>query len=370
MNVLFVSELSNLGGGETSLLNLIIEFNNNFNEMNPVLLCLKEGKLTEESRAAGIKTIIYDYKNDIKKVKIINCIRKIRAIIKLNKINVIQTNEWKTSFILSLINKSCFLKCKVIWVCHGQWYQFNFIKKNMVNLFIDKIISVSNVVKENLISNGINPKKIVRIPLGIDINKFNNCDAKKIRQELQMENNEKVFATIGRFQEIKGQKLVIEAAKELKELGKKFKILFVGDSIFDSEKDNKYKKECLNMIKEYKLEEFFFFLGVRRDIGNILSGIDALIIPSINESFGMVVIEAFAAGCLVISTPCDGPSEVIQNGVLGFVLSERTTECLKDKMEDILEDKIKLKEISKNQKEYSKNYSVNKICSMYANIYN
>ncbi|MDR3594808.1 glycosyltransferase family 4 protein [Clostridium sp.] len=370
MNVLFVSELSNLGGGETSLLNLIIEFNNNFNEINPVLLCFKQGKLTEESKTAEIKTIIYDYKEDIKKFKIISCIRKFNTIIKANKIDIIQTNEWKTGFLLSIISKMCFSKCKIIWICHGQWYHFNLIKRNMVNLFIDKIVSVSNIVKENLINNGIELKKIVKIPLGIDISKFDNCDSQKIRQELQLSKDEKVFATIGRFQEIKGQKLLIETAKELKVLGRKFKILFVGDSIFDNEKDDKYKRECLDMIKEYGLEEYFLFLGVRRDIGNILSGIDALIIPSVNESFGMVVIEALAAGCLVISTPCDGPNEIIQNGVSGFILSERTTECLKNIMEDILEDKIDFKEMAKKQKECSKDYSISKVCSMYTNEYN
>lgn len=369
MNILYISELSNLGGGETSLLNLIMEFKNNFSDVKPILLCFNDGKLTEESIEGNVKTIVYDFIGDVKKFKFIRCIKKIKNIIASNKIEIIQTNQWKSAFILKVINKLCLLKCRVIWVCHGQWYKFNFVKKSLINLFIDKIVCVSTVVKDNLIRNGINSSKIVKIPLGIDINKFTNCDSKKIRREFKLSEDEKVFAVIGRFQEIKGQRLVIEAAKELKKLGRKFKILFVGDSIFENANDDIYKNECLNLIEEYGLKKYCLFLGVRRDIGDILTNIDALIVPSINESFGMVIIEALAAGCIIISTPNDGAKEIIRDGISGFILNVRTTRGLVDKMQQILDDKIDLREISENQKKDSKNYSITRICGMYKSIY-
>lgn len=368
MNVLYISELANLGGGETSLLNLITEFNNN-KEIKPLLLCFEEGKLPEESRGLGIDTIIYNFKDEIKRFRLLKVFKSLKSLLKTNNISVIQTNEWKTAVVLSLINKMSFLKCKVVWVCHGQWYQFDSIKKIIINKFIDNIIAVSNIVKENLIDNGINEKIISKIPLGIDISKFENRDKFKIRREFNLSDDEVIFAVIGRFQEIKGQKLVIECANELKLKNKKFKILFVGDSIFNNKVDDIYKQESLDLIKMYNLEEESIFLGVRRDIADILSGIDALLIPSVNESFGMVVIEAFASQCLVISTPCDGPKEIIRDGYSGYILKDRNVQQLTNKMEEVIDRKIDINSIYINQKQYIENYAINNVCSMYEKIY-
>ena len=52
-------------------------------------------------------------------------------------------------------------------------------------------------------------------------------------------------------------------------------------------------------------------MGERDDIPSVLKEIDYLVIPSDNESFGMIAIEALAAGTMVISTPNDGVSEIL-----------------------------------------------------------
>ena len=372
MNVLFISELANLGGGETSLLNLMTEFNNKEYGVNPILMCFSEGKLVEESKKNGIETIIINLRDCFKEKnikEIIRIVSKMNRLLRDNNIKVIQTNEWKTAILVSAICKLFFIKCKVIWICHGQWYAFNKIKSSMINIFIDKIISVSKIVKENLKDNGIDENIIVQIPLGIDINKFNNSQVGKIREEFKLQKDEVVFGIIGRFQEIKGQQLIVDCAKILKEKNIKCKFMMVGDSIFGSSKDDEYKEKILNDIKEYSLEEYFIFAGVRRDIGNILKDINALVIPSINESFGMTVIEAFAVGCVVISTPCDGPSEIIKQNYNGYLLKKRNVNELLKYINFIIEDKINIFEVTENQQNEVYKYSIENICKRYVEVF-
>lgn len=373
MNVLYISELSNLGGGETSLLNSLKEFNKSNYKITPYLLAFEEGKLTEESRDNNIETIILDLRISPKNKKIIRIFKNViqlKNIIKKKSISVIQTNEWKTSVLISIINKVFKLQCKVIWVCHGQWYKFNSVKRILINSNIDIIIAVSQSVKDNLINNGIKEYIIKKIPLGIDIDYFASGEKGKIRNELKLSDCDKVFGIIGRFQEIKGQMLVVEAAKLLKKNNIKCKFLFIGDSIFGSDKDDQYKKKILGYIKENKLEEYFIFAGVRRDIPNILRDIDALIIPSINESFGMVVIEAFAAGCLVISTPCDGPKEIIKNKIDGIVLSRRDSDELQDYIKKVIANELGIEDIVNRQQEAIQDYKIGVICNKYIRLYN
>lgn len=372
MNILFVSDLGSLGGGETSLYNLINEFvcNKNLYNVVPFLICKVDGKLVSKCNDIDVNCKIIDFKKAFKKLniyKMFKTIRMIKEYLYHNDIKIVQCNEWTTSILFSIISKITGNKCKVIWICHGQWYKFNFIKRTLVNLFIDQIISVSQSVKDNLIKNNINENKVLKQNLGINLEKYKNGNGEKIKQELNLKKNDKILGVIARFQPIKGQKLVVETAKLILGQGyDNYKFLLVGDSIFNSEKDNIYKNEVIEMIKQYGLEENVILLGERNDIPDILNSLDALVVPSINESFGMVVIEAFAAGCPVISTPCDGPMEIIEDNMLpGIILETRSAEHLKDAILNFKNYNIDIKLLN----EKMECYSIGEVCRNYKMFY-
>lgn len=370
MNILYISELPNLGGGETSLLNTLIEFKKSKYGIRCFLMCFEEGKLSEEARKNGINVIIYNLKKQIKNGKLIDVFNSIHNILKENLIEIVQSNEWWTSIAVGFISRSYFLKCRTIWMCHGQWYKFNYAKRLMINLFVNNIIAVSKAVEKNLYLNNIKNKKIYQIYLGVDIEKFAEGNSEKIRNEFQISLDTKLFAVIGRFQEIKGQDLVVNAIKELENDNLKYKIMFVGDSIFNYKKDDLYKKNILNYVNENNLNDKVIFTGVRTDISDILHGIDGLIVPSINESLGMVVLEAFAAGCLVISTPCDGPSETIDNMKTGILLRDRSVKSLVSVLRKYFNNEINIDKIKENERIEIKKYGIEKICDKYMEVYN
>jgi colanic acid/amylovoran biosynthesis glycosyltransferase len=62
---------------------------------------------------------------------------------------------------------------------------------------------------------------------------------------------------------------------------------------------------------------------------------DLLLLPSLKEGLANVVLEAMALGTLVLSTDCGGMSEVIKNGVNGFVVPIRDIKALADKIVEI-----------------------------------
>ncbi|URZ14872.1 glycosyltransferase family 4 protein [Clostridium felsineum] len=375
MNVLFVSDLGSLGGGETSLFNLLQEFSlkNKKYGINSSLMCRFDGKLVDKLKKINVNCEVLDFKTAFKSFKvkeIIKTIKSIKEFLYRNNIEVIQCNEWTSAVLFSIISKVSRKNCKIIWICHGQWYKFNFIKRLLVNLFIDKIISVSDSVQENLIKNKINRNKLLKERLGINLDKFRNGNGKNIREELNIGKEEKLLGVIARFQPIKGQKLMVDTAKAIVEAGyKNYKFLLVGDSIFNNPKDAQYKNEVIEKIKEYKLEENIILLGERNDVPDILAALDVLIVPSINESFGMVVIEAFAAGCTVISTPSDGPMEIIENGFSGVIIEERNSENLKNAILKLVEENSTLKVMKVNAKRESEKYDIASIAKFYCKEY-
>ncbi|MGB4189380.1 MAG: glycosyltransferase family 4 protein, partial [Syntrophales bacterium] len=87
--------------------------------------------------------------------------------------------------------------------------------------------------------------------------------------------------------------------------GNRVKILAVNDGA--------YVREYKALIDSKKLTSYFLFHGFVPDVRRILRGIDALVMPSLWEAYGLVAAEALLVGCPVIASDCIGLREVTRN---------------------------------------------------------
>lgn len=78
------------------------------------------------------------------------------------------------------------------------------------------------------------------------------------------------------------------------------------------------------------------FLGWRDDIGEVLAGLDLMVVPSKDEGMGRVIVEAFSAGVPVVAFPAGGIPEVIADGETGFLVDERTPETLAARIREVM----------------------------------
>lgn len=301
MNILFTSDLSGMGGGETSLLNLCkcLSVSNKI-----VVLCKKEGTLPRLLKAAGIKVYVLNYRD---KVAILKNIILIRNIIADERIDVIHSNDYITSLFFYFL--SIGKNCNNFWTCHGQWYKFAPIIKFFIKKSNKTIFCVSSAVENNLNSMGIS--NTVKSFLGIPINEYRTAMHSDLRKKLYIDNDTVLLALIGRYQSIKGQLKLAEAIRLLSANNINIKCLLIGGCVFNTPDEAIYYNQVQMFIKEHSLENIIHIIGERRDIPQILHDIDALVIASDNESFGMVAIEALAAGTVILSTPNDGVSEIL-----------------------------------------------------------
>jgi starch synthase len=72
---------------------------------------------------------------------------------------------------------------------------------------------------------------------------------------------------------------------------------------------------------------------------------DVLVLPSLFEGFGLVILEAMAQGLVVIATPHTAAPDVIENGIDGFVVPIRSAEAIAEKLEALLKDRTQLHEM-------------------------
>jgi len=174
-----------------------------------------------------------------------------------------------------------------------------------------KIIAISGMVKRDITKNyPVSVDDIVVIFNPVDIEKFHPANRDKYRQEIREQHGlrEKDFVVlfVGSGFERKGVRYLLEAAEMLEE---PVTIMIVGKG-----RGAKYQ----GIIKKQRV----IFCGPQQRIERYYAAADAFVFPTIYEPFGNVHLEALASGLPVITTKASGASEIIENGVNGFVVQE------------------------------------------------
>jgi len=222
------------------------------------------------------------------------------------------------------------LRVKTRVVVQHDVYKFgsfkSFLKKNLGWRNATKIVAVSKAV-ESFLSTKCS-QEIVVIPNGIDVDKMMSG----ARNESDL-----VLGYLGRLETIKGPQHFLRALRHIDTLPK---IRIVGDG------------SLMSSLKRYSKDNMLFtikFVGSTKDVPGELREIDVLVIPSEEEGFGLVVIEALFAGKIVIVSNIPAFRELISDGTNGLFfkntedLARIITQVLNDKqLRDTLHRNIKL----------------------------
>ena len=140
-----------------------------------------------------------------------------------------------------------------------------------------------------------------------------------------------VIGAMGRFVSKKGFDVLLNALALLKQKNVAFQVIIGGKG----EEETALRALC----NAKGLNDRVKFTGWIIDKHAFWESIDIFCLPSQHEPFGIVVLEAMAAGIPVISTDSEGPSEIIQNGINGVLVRKNNAIALADGLEQLLYDK-------------------------------
>ncbi len=174
-----------------------------------------------------------------------------------------------------------------------------------------KIISISPATETSLKKwiKG-DEKRFEIIENGVDLSRFSQ--GKKIDlSEYGLHEDDKIIIMISRFHKAKDQDTVI---KSLEFLPKIYKLILVGDG--------ERRKELENLAKEKNLSSRVFFLGIRKDIPDLLKTAYISVQSSIFEGFGITALESMSAGVPTIATDVPGLAEVVKDGGILFPVGD------------------------------------------------
>lgn len=142
-----------------------------------------------------------------------------------------------------------------------------------------------------------------------------------------------MIGILGTIDPNKGQLVALEAIRLITESGLKVKLKIAG-----MVSDEAYYAEICNFVGMNLLDDYVEFVGVVPDAEAFLRSLDLLLVPSFDEAFPTVILEAFAVGTLVVASNVGGIPEIIQNEVNGVLVMAGDSVMLADAIEKIIVD--------------------------------
>jgi len=196
-----------------------------------------------------------------------------------------------------------------------------------------RIIALTELEKNDFLRYKVGtPEKIAVIYQGLELEVFFTAGADKarIRKELGIAPDDFVVGMIGRLEPIKGIHYLIQGAREILKESGKVKFIVCGEG---SLRQN-LTRDCF----ERGLADKFIFTGWRENTREILSLFDVLVLPSLNEAVGMVLIEAQACGIPVVATRVGGIPEVVKDNQSGILVEARDSLSLAKAIRRLVKD--------------------------------
>ena len=189
-----------------------------------------------------------------------------------------------------------------------------------------RVFSVSDSLKQHVISLGAESDKIRVIGNGIDIVKFHPLPKSVARAALNISEDVKVLVSVGGLVDRKGFHRVIEILPALVAKYPGLIYLIVGG---DSPEGN-IRERLEDQVKTLNLEENVRFLGAypSEQLKVPLSAADLFVLATANEGWANVFLEAMACGLPVITTEVGGNKEVVNDPELGIVVPFGNSEVL------------------------------------------
>lgn len=167
-----------------------------------------------------------------------------------------------------------------------------------------------------------------------DLSEFDpaRCDRAAAREQLGIAQDALVLVLVGQITPWKGHEEAIHALASVRRSHPSATLMIVGEAKFVAHAtryDNvTYLRRLHEIAHDLELGDAVRFLGEKEPVSEILRASDVSLVPSWEEPFGRVVVEAMAMGLPVIATSVGGPAEVIDDGVDGVLVSPRRPEAL------------------------------------------
>ena len=355
-NILAICTSPDRGGLEIYFTSLIKYFNNKSCDIS-IYPCFSKDSYIGEN----LKDSINDYL-EIRNIGFLNILKyffKISNYIKEHNIKYVHVSWGKDLLLGVLIKKLCRNNIKLIY-----YRQMKVTRKkhDIYHKFIYKNIDLVLVITEKLLSEckrffPVDKSLIKLLRYGIKVpNQFTSTFLNSKEDFYRYFNLDKSIFTVGIFSRVedqKGQHLVLKALSNIKNNERIDLQLIITGHVMNED----YYKKLKKYISDYSLEDLVKFVPFLPypDSMKAMSYLDITILPTYEETFGLVIAESMIVGTPVIGSKAGGGPEIINDGNNGYLFEPKNVDSLEEKILNLYLNKDLRNKLSKNAYEFSVN---------------
>lgn len=288
-------------------------------------------------------------------------------IFKEQKFDMVQFSTPNASLAASIAAKICKVPVRLYCQWGIRYVGFGGVARKIFK-FIEKLVcknathinAVSPMNMEFAVTEGLYKEKKAAVvgrggTIGVDLTNYDFSKKSQWREDIRnkydLNSDDFVFGFSGRVSADKGCKELFTAFKKLSEEKENVKLFIAGPI------DDKSGTED-EIFAWAKSSDKVVFTGQveNKKMCYQYTAMDVLVHPTYREGFGMVIQEAAALGCPVITTDIPGASEVLENGISCLLVKPADWESLYEKMNEICEDPEKANEMGENARLFTEKH--------------
>jgi alpha-maltose-1-phosphate synthase len=226
------------------------------------------------------------------------------------------------------------------------------------------IICVSKSEQE-LVSAKYPDKKVIYLENGVNVKHFSSGDAQKFRSDYNL-HDEKIILNVASFNPQKNQIALLDSFEPVLEKHPDCKLVLIG-TVYDEEYYNTLLEKAAKLKNAVIIIPNLDFDS--DTLINAYAASDLFILPSLYEPFGIVVLEAWAAGKPVICSGVGGLKAFVHDQENGLIFDVNSQSDVAEKILQVLDDKNLAANLAKAGKKTAEEYSWQNITAKLIKLY-
>jgi glycosyltransferase involved in cell wall biosynthesis len=331
LRVLAVIASSEVGGAERVLVSLLKGLDRN--RFDVWVACHDHGPMVDEYRrvAAGLRTFdLLDVFNPRTVIAVARLMRELRC-------QIVHTHLWTADVLGGLAAALARVPIRVATV-HGGYFQAfeegRAARARKVALsrtyrcayrLFDRVIGVSRAVAEDLVRRPgirVNAGRVTTIHHGLDPAGAAWPGVPVDRKSLEVSPSAPVLVTVANFFPIKGHRWLVEAMPRIVQRYPEAILVLAGEG--------EGLPAIRRQVERHGLGRHVRFVGSRREALGLIALSDVVVVPSLSEGLGLVVLEALALGKPVVATRVGGIPEIIEDHETGLLVPPKDPVALSE----------------------------------------
>ncbi|MFN8376005.1 MAG: glycosyltransferase [Anaerolineae bacterium] len=301
------------------------------------VLCFGTGVFIDDLRNAGVPCTVMPVRSKFD----VGSIMRLRAYLQAEQIDVVHTHGPRAMF---LANPAARLAgVPVVTTFHEfsntkayetRLYRlYEFIERLLSRYATDHLIAISEAIRDDALRvRHIPAAKLTRIYNPVSTQQFGRIDDQAavaaFRRQMGIPPATLLIGAVGRLTPMKGHRVLIDAFPSIQQAFPQARLLIVGAGPLESELRAQAQALGIDVL----------FPGVVTEMKLLYNALDVLVHPSLDEPFGLVVLEAIACGVPVVATAVGGLTEIANLSLYHRIVAPENVQALAEAVRSLLHE--------------------------------